>query len=552
MQLEFLQPHNHQIESIKIENITHMYTNKKQRVFFQRTAQKFMAKKIHFTFFAQAYYVDAVWGFGCPSGGIRNLGEICHKHNIPVTWLVSPKSARCELEMLTEFHEKYGDEIAMMIRFEIPGFHHSKERTMAERISVEDYRKMIRKQKEEIQNYLPFADIKVAGQGIRTANMMEALRLEGFIGMFGHCYCQIGTDSITDFGMPWGSFPMRPNSVHLPALDEQGVIAFEWTMRDLNRSFHTCRPELWSTDPNDVERGGVCTDTNVEYWKNLFMQYERALEYNPNGIWFQFHQEAHEQTWGEVCKPFTEERVIFCTKMMNLFFDWLITRPNVEFMTATQAAELYRQNADKGTIPMYVPYAWTEVSDHLEFWNQIKAQKQYSGSIHKNAHLPDENLYRYLSAVNDNKNPVEPMKNPPWKDSFFYFDGECQLIFDLNRTKPACVFNYLNFEPDPELFDEREEGGGAPGFYIEPCLPDPSIQGTFSASHNRPTVIELINPRDKVLPYGLFLWESQFPEAKGYFDSLKSPISGISFKVIKDQGVFLRMDLKPGKNFFEF
>jgi len=235
---------------------------------------------------------------------------------------------------------------------------------------------------------------------------------------------------------------------------------------------------------------------------------------------------------------------------MNLFFDWLVTRPNVQFMTATQAAELYRKVVPKGTLPMYVPYAWTEVPDHLDFWNQIKAQKKYSGSIHKNAHLPEENLYRYLSEVNDNKNPIEPMKNPPWKDSFFYFDGECQLIFDLNRTKPACVFNYLNFEPDPDLLEEREEGGGAPGFYIEPCLPDPLVKGDFSHSGQN-SVLELDNPRDKVLPYGLFLWNGQFPQASTYFNSLKVPISGISFKVIKDQGVFLRMNLNPGKNRFE-
>jgi hypothetical protein len=509
-----------------------------------------MNQKINFTFFAQAYYVDAVWGFGCPSGGIRNLGEICHKHNIPVTWLVSPKSARCEIEMFTEFHEKYGDEIAMMIRFDIPGFHHTKEREMANKLSVEDYRKMIRKQKEEIQKYLPFADIKVAGQGIRTANMMEALRLEGFIGMFGHCYCQIGCDSITDFGMPWGSFPMRPNSVHLPAIDDQGVITFEWTMRDLNRSFHTCRPELWSTDPNDVERGGVCTDTNVEYWKNVFIQYERALQYNPNGIWFQFHQEAHEQTWGEVCKPFTEERVVFCTKMMNLFFDWLVKRDTVRFITATEAAKEYRAKCSKGTIPMYVPYAWTEVPESLDFWNQVKMQKGYSGSIHKNAHLPEENLYRYLSSVND-RDPIMAMKNPPWKDSFFYFDAECQLIFDLNRAKPACVFNYLNFEPDPELLEEQEEGGGAPGFFIEPCLPDPKISGDFSTPSSIAT-IEFNNPRHKPLPYGVFLWNDQFPKVKDHFSRIKDIKAGVSFKIIEDQGVFIRLNLNPGKNVFEF
>lgn len=505
-----------------------------------------MKQKINFTFFAQAYYVDSEWGFGCPSGGIRNIGEICHSHGIPVTWLVSPKSARCEIEMLTEFQEKYGDEIAMMFDFNLTGFKHELQRETSLKLTLEDYREMLRKQKEEIEKYLPLAKVKVAGQGIRTPDMLEAARLEGFIGMFGHCYCQIGTDSITDFGMPWGSFPMRVGSKELPAKGEQGPIAFEWTMRDLNRAFHTCRPELWSTDPNDVERGGVCTDTNVEYWKNLFMQYERALPHNPSGIWFQYHQEAHEQTWGEVCKPLTEDRVIYCTKMMNLFFDWLVKRENVRFMTATQAAELYiKESGGKGTIPMYVPYAWTEVPEELPFWDQVKAQHKYAGSIHKNAHLPDDRLYNYLLSIND-ADPLKAMKNPPWIDSFFYFDSDCQLIFDLNRPHPACVFNYLNYEPEPDLVDEFEMGAGTPGFLIEPVLPEPNIQGDFSDT-SKQNVIELNNPRNDELPYGIFLWDSVYPNAKNYFKGKTSQVNGIQFKIIDDQGVFLRMNLKPGK-----
>ncbi len=504
--------------------------------------------KIHLTVFSQAYYVDAQWGFGCPSGGIRNFGDLCHKYGIPVTWLVSPKSARCEMDVFTEYHEKFGDDAAMFFRFPTgEKFHHARERDIAARLTVEDYRRLIKEQKVGIQEWLPWADVKVAGQGIRTKEMMLALEAEGFTGMFGHCWCQIGVDSITDFGMPWGSFPMRKGSAHLPAGpgDDSGIVAFEWTMRDLNKSFHTCKPELWSTDPNDVERGGVCTDTNVEYWKAMFEQYERALPLNDAGIWFQFHQEAHEQTWGEVCKPFTEARVAFCTKMMGLFFDWLTTRDTVEFLTATKAAAKYKEASARGTIPVLAPSRWVPVPAELDFWRQVKEGKDYAGTVSKHAYLPVEYLYDYLGKVNDGDR-LAAMKSPPWSDSFFYFDAECQLAFDAGRASPVAVFNYLNHEPDAEMLAMAEPGGGAPGFFLEPRVPDVSVD----ASIKQITTIRLKveNPRAKPLPYGVFLWEARHPGVEQAFKNKMGIPRGITYKVSPGQGVFVRWTLQPGRN----
>ena len=503
-------------------------------------------EKVHFTVFSQAYYVDSEWGFGCPSGGIRNFGNLCHKYNIPVTWLVSPKSARCEQEMFTKFHKEHGDEIAIMFRFEIEEFNDGKERQLSRTLSVNDYRKMIRNQKAEVEKYLPWANVKTAGQGIRDERLLEALELEGFTGMFGHCYCQIGTDSITDFGMPWGSFQMRKNDAFRPALPEEknGLVAFEWTMRDLNRSMHTTFPEIWSTDPNDVERGGVCTDTNVEYWKSLYLEYEKALPLNDKGIWFQFHQEAHEQTWGEICKPFTKERVVFCTKMMNLFFEWLVKRDSVEFLTASQAAELYKKKQDSGTIPMYIPYSWIPVPEELDFWRQIKDKVDYAGEIHRNNRLFDDKLKKYLTDVND-ADPTTAMKNPPWMDSFFFFDHECQLVFDVGDSHPFVLFNYLNFEPTQKQIEDAkaERGGSVAGSLLESDIPKTDI----SISSER---IEIIveNTKHKIIPYGVFLWKNQYPEILDKFKLINNLPNGVASKISQNQGVFLRFNLTPGTN----
>ncbi len=479
------------------------------------------------------------------------MGTLAHKHGIPVTWMLSPKSARCEVEMLTRFHEEYGDEAGMMFRFPAgEGHHHSDERTIAENMSVENYRNHIRKQKQEIERYLPWADVKVCGQGIRTDNMISALEQEGFVGIFGHCYCQIGTDSITDFGMPWGSFPMRSGSAHLPSSrNGENLISFEWTMRDLTKSMHTTRPELWSTDPNDVERGGVCSDENVEYWKNMFMEYEKALSLNPEGIWFQFHQESHEQTWGEVCHPFTQERVEFCTKMMDKFFEWVTKRENVEFLTATEAAHLYREKMNKGTIPMYVPFKWVEVPKEMEFWEQVEGQKGYAGNIHKNAHLPDEDLYTYLTEGN-NADRIKAMESPKWKESFFYFDHECQLAFDIGKSDPFVLLNYLNYEPDPDLIEDfsSEQGGGAVGFFIE--TEKPKVNFVQLKGKDRLKIIAT-NPQEKITPYGLFLWKEDYPSLENTSQkrNLKLP-DFVDYKFVPGKGFFLRFNLLPGKTEF--
>ena len=504
--------------------------------------------KVHFTVFSQAYYVDTRWGFGCPSGGIKNMGNLFHKYNIPVTWLLSPKSARCEQEMLTEFHEEYGDEAAMCFRFNNEEINDGKEREFSKTLSVNDYRKLIKYQKNEIEKHLPWANLKTAGQGIRDERLLEALELEGFTGMFGHCYSQIGTDAITDFGMPWGSFPMRKKDAYRPAesTKEQGLIAFEWTMRDLNRSIHTTFPELWSTDPNDVERGGVCSDKNVEYWKNLYMEYEKALPFNDDGIWFQYHQEAHEQTWGEVCKPYNPYRIDYTTNMMDLFIEWLVKRDSVEFVTASQATELYKEKQKDTTIPMYIPYKWTDVPEEMDFWRQVAIKEGYAGEIHRNNRMFDKNLYRHLSAVND-ADPISAMKNPPWTDSFFFFDHECQLIFDIHNLKPLALFNYLNYTPTKDLLKKAktERGGGAAGFFLESDVPEIEIKTTDDRSRAE---LKITNIQDKTLPYGIFLWSVDFPEIVEGITSNKLVIKGAEHKVIQDRGIFLRLNLNSGIN----
>ena len=141
------------------------------------------------------------------------------------------------------------------------------------------------------------------------------------------------------------------------------------------------------------------------------------------------------------------------------------------------------------------------------------------------------------------------MRYPPWLDSFFYFDQECQLIFDIGRIYPVVIFNYLNFQPDPDLMDMIQNGGSVPGFFIEPHTPIPEIE--IHINENSSSLrITINNPRDLVLPYGIFLWNEAYPDTITFFENISQIPNEITWKISPDQGVFLRMDLQPGSNQF--
>ncbi|MFD2880268.1 hypothetical protein ACFTAO_36990 [Paenibacillus rhizoplanae] len=58
------------------------------------------------------------------------------------------------------------------------------------------------------------------------------------------------------------------------------MVACEWTARDLHATYHTGSPVIYSTDPNDVLRAGLCTGENIDYWKHLFDEYLFNTDHN--------------------------------------------------------------------------------------------------------------------------------------------------------------------------------------------------------------------------------------------------------------------------------
>jgi hypothetical protein len=165
--------------------------------------------------------------------------------------------------------------------------------------------------------------------------------------------------------------------------------------------------------------------------------------------------------------------------------------------------------------------------------------KGYSGFIHKINHYPAENLFDYLMAVNGG-DPVEAMRSPPWTESFFYYDAACQLIFDVGRARPVCIFNYLNYEPDPDYADMMDQGGGQAGFFIEDLIPE--VEVVLGSE----ILLRVDNKRGKELPYGIFLWESTYPGVTERLAPQEGSDASPGVKLVPGQGVFVRFNAVPG------
>jgi len=207
--------------------------------------------------------------------GMRLLADTLHPHGVPITWIVSGESARLAQQALTQWHDEHGDAVAVYT----PELHGS----------LEDKQALMAAERDAVAAALPWAELTIAAGGHQDPEIAAVLEDLGFEGLWGFCWEQIDVDQITDRGCPWGFYYMNRGQRLAPA-EGRGVIGMEWTARDLLKSFHSGNPCLYSTDPNDVARGGLCSWDDIDYWKAMADNYLRNTRYNDHVFLLQ-HQE---------------------------------------------------------------------------------------------------------------------------------------------------------------------------------------------------------------------------------------------------------------------
>ncbi len=356
--------------------------------------------KLYFTFVSSAYYMDKKWGQGTPLDGIKRTAEIAHRNGVPVTWLVSPRSASEAADLFREYHEKYGDAVGYIAQTNKSeeamwgggGFFMSK-------LPSKKLFNRLRKETDSIKKSLPWAELMIAGGGHRSNRMVKMLEKLGYTGLWGHCWEQTLTDGISDRGAPWGFYYVSDEAFKAPNRKERGLVAIEWTARDLNLAFRTGKPEIYSTDPNDVGRAALCSYRSIEYWKRMVDEYARNAEYNMM-VPLAVHQEAHEME--DTPKMFRHNSLNIASSgdMLDELFKY-VKSIGAEIVSANDAIKMYRGMYEK-TPPTYALFKDTILAKYPEI--------------------------------------------------LVYFDLNGQLFFDRGKISPVFIRNYIGAN-DPDVVD---------------------------------------------------------------------------------------------------
>jgi N-acetyl-beta-hexosaminidase len=402
--------------------------------------------KLYFSFFSLAFYMDRFWGHGTPLIGIKRMAAVAHANGIPVTWLVDSRSAEAAKDLFTEYHEKYGDDVALML----PGYDADTARAGGDKtwfrsLSYPQMKALLAKEAAAIRRSLPWAKLEILGACHRTNTMVRAAEDLGFKALWGHCWEQSYTDDISDRGTPWGYYYASRDCYKAPAQYPDGLVGVEWTARDLNKAFHTGNPIAYSTDPNEVIRARpqLCDHRQIDYWKRLVGEYQANTQWNAV-VPLTMEQESHEMENSEKVRVYSPQDIDNSADVLDEFFKYMKST-GAEIVPAEKAVAAYRE-AHRSTPPTYA-------------------------LVH--------DVTPTLAAKKD-------------KDLFIYFDANGQLFFDRGKTDPVVIRDYLTAH-DPYTHD----------FARVANVPAARISQTRDASG---VTFDCTVTAAGPLPYGLAFW----------------------------------------------
>jgi hypothetical protein len=438
-------------------------------------------EKLIYTFVSYAAHYDTDWGQGTAVEGIDRTATIAHKHGIPVTWIVNGGSVPVLTERIRAWHELYGDDVILQTPFFIEDCGASKEQ----------FKQALQRDWQIVEEAFPWVTTKVAARGKIYNEVIEALEELEFKGMWGYCWEQVWWDGITHKGVPWGSWYVDRNRFNAPHPGKGKIVACEWTARDLNLTYHSESPVIYSTDPDDVYRSGLCTGEDIEYWKNLFYDYLDNTDHNEQ-VYFLQQQEGHEMEFTEQFAVFNAAQVGACGEMLDRFFAYISSYP-ITRTTLPKAVALYHAH-NEVTAPSYM--------------------------------LTQDTLVR--PEINDYTMALGGAGFGPWPETFLYYDQACQMAFVKGECKPHMLRNYLGADPSSHAFKEE--------------IPQVFITGYSKTEH----CIELTYEIDyeKPIPFGLVYWD----DLSGF--DVVSNLQVIDSKIIKDKLAFIRLDLTGGYTTF--
>jgi len=408
--------------------------------------------------------------------GMRVLADVLHPRGVPITWIVSPESAVIAKDILTDWHASHGDEAAV----ELPPL----EGTYAEK------QRFLRDRRALVQQALPWARTTVAGGVHCDPDIVRLLSAAGFEGIWGFCWEQIEVDDITDRGCPWGFYYMDPEDRLRPA-SHRSIVAVPWLSHDLLKTYHCGLAPVYTNDPNDVARAGICSWEDSAYWDTFADNYHRNTRFNDMVFLLQ-HQEAHEMECNARNHCYTEEDIREAMILLARHVDYLLRKPNVRVMTLPEAVRQYRERNARSA-PSFM------------LWENAPTRRPN----------PD---YTWSTGTG------------PWPKTFLYYDCGAQMIFVDGQVQPVCIRNY------GKKWDSVD-------YYRETVVPRPRLVRNTQFGWRREIEITVTSP--KAMPYGMTLWGDYSLYQIGESPSL------LEGKILPRELLFVRYDLRPGENRFK-
>jgi hypothetical protein len=122
--------------------------------------------------------------------------------------------------------------------------------------------------------YSPHVSVDGAGHERDPAEDIAA----GFGGFWGITWDSQGVDHTADLGAPWGEYCADVTSYKRPDPNGNcGFISYEWTARDLTRSYLSQLDYWFSTDPDDILiRAGFNPQSGAQYERTIVDAYAAA------------------------------------------------------------------------------------------------------------------------------------------------------------------------------------------------------------------------------------------------------------------------------------
>ena len=401
--------------------------------------------------------------------GAQSLAEIAHKHNIPITWAVSSRSVKVIGGLMAQWRQEHGDEVILMLDITpLLAF----ETDLTDRGAVaEDIVRMrevlpkyITAEQDKLKAVLPEANLEMAGALRKNAVLVAALKELGYAGLWGYQWEQIAPQ--TEFAYSGSSGDKGcPFGFFYPS-EEQHNAPGQPRSEIVGVPYASIAPATIVYDKKHYETlCNLAGNLNQSEWQQTF------LTYAENKRWNKFLPFV-QQVQADVLSTFDTAGL----EMLDRYFEFVRTQNDVLIAPLSSVV--------------------------LDYW--MECSRTEPTYLLQTRDIGQENQQQCL----------------------FYYDGECQLIFEEGKLTPIDMKNYVS----PPL--------GAK-YYTEFDLPPIAA---FRTSRHRETLIFQIEVHaTKDMPYGLAIW--------GDHSGLKLVETDAQRVVwLGTHLLFVRIDLQAGLN----